>query len=290
MLFRRRGNDRLVATLEAGSVTFLALFIALEIRHWSGDGNLEHPVSFTEAALHLLTLSMQATAYLYLAQRGATAADAALDNPALGDPALANPALGDVAMGWAWQILGGIALVCGIALLAGNPMVISAPVGTPVGVPVGALALFAAYLGPACLAALACRFLPTPNHRIIVGAYAVVAGFAWITLQIRQLFHPDAMALQSAPVKAAELWGWSGAWLAYGIALMARGIRTGHRPLRRTALGVIAIVCAKVFIIDMSGLTGLWRVLSFLGLGLALIGLGVVYRRFVLPARPGKAP
>jgi hypothetical protein len=27
-------------------------------------------------------------------------------------------------------------------------------------------------------------------------------------------------------------------------------------------------------------------VLSFLGLGLALIGLGVVHRRFVLPAKP----
>ena len=52
---------------------------------------------------------------------------------------------------------------------------------------------------------------------------------------------------------------------------------------------VIGLVCIKVFAIDMSGLTGLWRVLSFLGLGLALIGLGVVYRRFVLPANQGQA-
>ena len=45
---------------------------------------------------------------------------------------------------------------------------------------------------------------------------------------------------------------------------------------------MIATVCAKVFAIDMSGLTGPWRVLSFLGLGLALIA--GVYRRGVLPA------
>jgi uncharacterized membrane protein len=32
----------------------------------------------------------------------------------------------------------------------------------------------------------------------------------------------------------------------------------------------------------MADLGGLWRVLSFLGLGLALIGLGAVYRRFVV--------
>jgi len=33
----------------------------------------------------------------------------------------------------------------------------------------------------------------------------------------------------------------------------------------------------------MAGLSGLWRVLSFLGLGLSLIGLGAFYRRFVVP-------
>ena len=37
------------------------------------------------------------------------------------------------------------------------------------------------------------------------------------------------------------------------------------------------------FLVDMSGLEGLWRVLSFLGLGLSLIGLGAVYRRFAGP-------
>jgi uncharacterized membrane protein len=59
--------------------------------------------------------------------------------------------------------------------------------------------------------------------------------------------------------------------------------------LRLAALAVVGLVCAKVFLIDMSGLTGLWRVLSFLGLGLALIGLGVVHRRFVLPKEQAEA-
>ncbi len=44
---------------------------------------------------------------------------------------------------------------------------------------------------------------------------------------------------------------------------------------------MIGLVTLKVFLVDMSGLEGLWRVLSFLGLGLALIALGAVYRRFV---------
>ena len=60
--FRRRGDDLTVAVLEAGAVIFMALFIALEIRQWSGDGRLAEPFSFTELALHLLTIAIQATA------------------------------------------------------------------------------------------------------------------------------------------------------------------------------------------------------------------------------------
>jgi uncharacterized membrane protein len=314
-LFRRRGDDRLVAALQGGAVALLALFVALEIRHWSGDGDLQRPFSFNEAALHVLTLAVQATAYLYLAQRDVAPNRVALGGVALGgvtpnrvapngvaqdgvaeggvaqggvarsgvdragiDPADAAPGGSRVVLTWAWQVVGSLALAGAVGLLALNPMVSGASAGV--------LTLFAGYLGPACLAALACRMVPQPDRRTLIGAYAVVAGFAWITLQIRQLFHPDALALEAAPIEAAELWGWSGGWLVYGIALMAGGIRSGDRLLRLTALGVIAIVCAKVFAVDMSGLTGLWRVLSFLGLGLALIGLGTVYRRFVLSADP----
>ncbi len=118
----------------------------------------------------------------------------------------------------------------------------------------------------------------------------MLAGFAWITLQIREAFHPILMSLDTVPIENAELWAWSGGWLAYGIALMVLGIRTGERALRLAALGIVALVCAKVFLVDMSDLTGLWRVLSFLGLGLGLIGLGAVHRRFVLPGRDQGAP
>jgi uncharacterized membrane protein len=254
VLFRRRGDDRLVATLEAGAVAFLSLCIALELRHWSDDGDLAGPGSFTETALHLLTVAFQATAYLYLAAR-----------------------TGRAVLGWAWRILGALAVALAVALLVLNPMVTEAAAGI--------LTLAAGYLVPCCLAVMALRRLPEGELRVGIGAYAVIAGFAWITLQIRQTFHPDDIALQGAPIEAAELWAWSGAWLAYGIGLMTLAIRTGQRLVRLTALGVIGVVCAKVFAIDMSGLTGLWRVLSFLALGLALIGLGVVYRRFVVPMR-----
>ncbi|MBC7737444.1 MAG: DUF2339 domain-containing protein, partial [Candidatus Saccharibacteria bacterium] len=40
----------------------------------------------------------------------------------------------------------------------------------------------------------------------------------------------------------------------------------------RIGMAVIAVTVAKVFLIDASGLTGLTRVFSFLGLGLSLAG------------------
>lgn len=254
LLFRRRADDLLVATLEAGAATFAAFFIALEIRHGFHDGALVDPFDFNEIALHLLTISVQATMYLYLARR-------------TGRPILHA----------AWRVLGAIALAGALLVVVFNPALTGSRAGVP--------GLLAAYLIPAALAVLAWRLVGSPDIRHGLGAYALVGGFVWITLQIRQLFHPGDMSVISGSIEDAELWAWSGAWLVYGIALMVLGIRANERLLRLAALGVVGLVCLKVFLVDMSDLTGLWRVLSFLGLGLALIGLGVVHRRFVLPAR-----
>ena len=78
--------------------------------------------------------------------------------------------------------------------------------------------------------------------------------------------------------------------LLLGGALFWLGIRFASRELRLAALAVIGLTTLKVFLVDMSGLVGLLRVLSFLGLGLALIGLGAVYQRFVLPRSAPPAP
>ena len=45
----------------------------------------------------------------------------------------------------------------------------------------------------------------------------------------------------------------------------------GAARLRRPPQAVIALTVAKVFLIDASGLTGLTRVVSFLGLGLFVV-------------------
>ena len=257
-MFRQRGDDLAVAVLEAGSVAFATVLLALEVRHFATYGQPFTPdTSFLEAALQVASMAVLASATMRIATR--------LQRPVLQ---------------WGWRIQGALALAGGTLLLAANPAVTGDPVGQwPL-----LDWLLPAYLVPGALALLAVWHVATATParlRLVLACYALLAGFVWITLEIRHLFHPDAMGFDAAPVEDAELWAWSGAWLAYGVVLMAAGIRMADQRLRLTALGVVGLVAAKVFLVDMGGLIGLWRVLSFLGLGLTLIALGAVYRRFV---------
>jgi uncharacterized membrane protein len=116
----------------------------------------------------------------------------------------------------------------------------------------------------------------------LLGLYAVIAGLIWISLEVRHIAHPYGIGIDRGGFEDAELWAYSGAWLIYGAMLLAVGVITTSRAGRMVGLVVIGLATAKVFLIDMAGLEGLWRVLSLLGLGLGLIGLGAVYRRFVV--------
>lgn len=254
ILFRRRMDDLVVAVLEAGALAFVAALVLLQVHHSANGGvlGLLDP-TFGEAAVQVDALGLLALGTAWLHGR------------------MPRPVL---RMGW--RILGAAGLAGGTALILLNPALTNAAVGA------GLVwnALLPAYLVPALLAVLAMRLTPAPRPSL--AAFAGVAGFAWATLQVRQAFHPGRLSIVANDAMTdAEAWAYSGAWLLLGAVLMAAGLRTQQRPLRLAALGLVGLVTAKVFLLDMSDLQGLWRVLSFLGLGLSLIGLGAFYRRFV---------
>jgi uncharacterized membrane protein len=63
-----------------------------------------------------------------------------------------------------------------------------------------------------------------------------------------------------------------------GAALLYQAIAKRSNTLRKVAMAVIGITVVKVFLLDAAGLTGLTRVVSFLGLGLSLAGLAWLNR------------
>jgi len=74
------------------------------------------------------------------------------------------------------------------------------------------------------------------------------------------------------------------------VVLLAVGIWYRSLPLRVASAAVIVLTVLKVFLIDMSDLTGIYRALSFLGLGAVLIGIGWFYQRLLFPRAAPPAP
>jgi uncharacterized membrane protein len=72
----------------------------------------------------------------------------------------------------------------------------------------------------------------------------------------------------------------SAAWAAYGLVLVAVGIRWRYAPVRYLAIAILAVVIGKVFLIDLARLDRLYRVLSVIALGLVLLAASYLYQRF----------
>ena len=94
-------------------------------------------------------------------------------------------------------------------------------------------------------------------------------------LLVRQGFHGPILTGPEMPI--AEFYGYSLAGLVLAIGLLVAGIRLPDKALRLAGLILLTATIVKVFIFDADELEGIWRILSFLGLGIALIGIGRLY-------------
>jgi uncharacterized membrane protein len=72
----------------------------------------------------------------------------------------------------------------------------------------------------------------------------------------------------------------SSLWLVYGIALMAAGIWRRVRLVRIAAIILFGIAILKIFIYDLSFLETLYRIFSFIGLGVILLTVSYLYQRY----------
>ncbi len=115
----------------------------------------------------------------------------------------------------------------------------------------------------------------------------LIFAFAWISLEIRKLYH--GAVLNGATTTDAEFYSYSAAWLVFALALLFYGTLKGSQLLRYASLAVILVTVSKVFLLDAGSLTGLYRVFSFLGLGLSLLAISYFYGRFVFGGRSGDA-
>jgi len=79
-----------------------------------------------------------------------------------------------------------------------------------------------------------------------------------------------ASMLASKPLQAALTL----AWTATALPLMVAATKRGVRPLWMLGAGLLALVVGKLFLVDLGALSGLPRVVAFLGVGVLLLVIG----------------
>ena len=98
---------------------------------------------------------------------------------------------------------------------------------------------------------------------------------------------------QWARVRSVEIardFSYSALWMAYGAMLMIVGFWRSSAFVRWQALLLIAVTTAKVFIYDTSQLDHVYRILSFIALGVLLLAVSFAYQRDWLKLTTHRAP
>lgn len=169
-------------------------------------------------------------------------------------------------------------------LLIDNPAWVSQRVGA---IPVLNLLLPAYLLGAAWLYS-ARRRAANPAFSGWWLALFLAALIGGVMLMVRQGFQGTILTAWSMP--NSEFYTYSLAGLLLSIALLLAGIRLPDKALRIAGLGLLTGTIFKVFLLDADALEGILRILSFLGLGIALIGIAKLYSTVLrAEARPQAA-
>jgi len=265
-LLARSGRDRVVQLAEGLGIVFAALLVFFEIRHAVHGGDpLAAEVGLLDAGL----VATEGLAFAILLTRL--------------DLRRADPV-------YRWGSL--VFKVFSVALCVGGLLLAANPLWTGEAVPGGVMvnALVPAYLLPSTLAlllALAERNARPRAYAWTSAALGLLLQLAFVGLEIRRVAQGPDLGLWRG-FGQGEQWGYSVALLAIGMAVLGIGLLRDIGFARLASAVYLVLAVLKVFVIDLARLEGVMRALSFIGLGLVLIGIGLVYQK-LLAQRPGGA-
>ena len=128
------------------------------------------------------------------------------------------------------------------------------------------------------------RPMPYVTALAVAGA---VLGFVWATLSVRRFWQGENLQDWKGFLQS-ETYSYSVVWLLIGVILLGLGSRFDAKSLRIASAVLVFLTVVKVFLIDMSNLEGVLRPISFIGLGIVLIGIGLFYQRILTSKGSGK--
>ena len=102
----------------------------------------------------------------------------------------------------------------------------------------------------------------------------ICGGLLFIILNVETaaFFHDYLPAARFAAISVL--------WAVWSIAMVVVGFRQKSAALRKVSLGLFAITLVKVFLFDMTNISTPYRIVSFIILGLMLVGTSYLYYRF----------
>ncbi|HOY68482.1 MAG TPA: DUF2339 domain-containing protein [Candidatus Ozemobacteraceae bacterium] len=182
--------------------------------------------------------------------------------------------------------LWGIALlVTAFARLALNPEVLE--YHSRSGIPVLNWYLYAYGLVTACLIAGGIYLAP-PRNRLFgydvpkwLFSFATILAFLLVNIEVADAFSQGARIDFQLKLSRGQDLTYSLAWAAFSFVLLIVGIWTKRRGARIASIGLMAVTIVKVFLYDLIDLGGLYRVVSLLGLAVALMMVSFLYQKFL---------
>jgi uncharacterized membrane protein len=176
----------------------------------------------------------------------------------------------------------GLASVASIVLihfLGLNPLYTEEPTGTN---PVFNVILLGYLLPAVALGAVAlyARGKRPPWYVATLALAAAALAVAYFSLSLRRLFVGENIGLWQG-MSQLETYSYSALWLVLGVILLVVGVGLRSQVLRIASAALVVLAVGKVFLFDMAELEGVLRALSFIGLGLVLIGIGLFYQRML---------
>lgn len=107
-----------------------------------------------------------------------------------------------------------------------------------------------------------------------LAAHALLLGWLWRSLR---------------PLPAGEAFV-TIAWGGYGIGLLVLGLRRDLAGVREVGLVTLVALVAKLFLVDLSQLEPIWRVLLFMGFGALFLVLSYFFRALWKTSKEGSRP
>jgi uncharacterized membrane protein len=254
---KKSGYERYAVAFEGISLGLAISLVSLELRVLISGGYVSEGPQLAEVAAHIMAWLGAAYGLMY--------------RQALFSSFISK---------WGARILIGMSIVAIslMSLLTLNPVASGEPV-------LGNLVfneLLLAYAAPAVLLALIAQKLPALNWeklRPALGAFTLLLALAYVTLQTKMAFQGRLMEAQS--LTNAEGYAYSAVWLISALLLFILGLKMQRQYLRYAGLAVMVLVVGKVFLLDVAGLGGLYRIGSVFGLGTCLLAIGWLYQRFM---------